>query len=254
MFYIDITLIRRTILGEKDTAAKLYFAKPHFFADAFNFFLFGGDKVIKPEELSPMDSTEVAMIFGKKKNTAVQQHRDLLKFWNAGENEDGVFVLLGLEPQSTIHYGMTVRNMLYDALSYATQISNLSSLREQEAKNADNNNGAAGKNNNANLTSGKRIAKIRSSEEFLSGMRKDDKLKPVITLVLNLSGKPWDGPVELHEILNVKNKKLLQYINNYRLNIVSPAEIKDEDFAKFSTSLGFALKVVKTRMMTRSLK
>ncbi len=56
-------------------------------------------------------------------------------------------------------------------------------------------------------------------------MKKDDKLKPVITLVLNLSGKPWDGPVELHEILNVKNKKLLQYINNYRLNIVSPAEI-----------------------------
>ena len=51
--------------------------------------------------------------------------------------------------------------------------------------------------------------------------------------------------MELHEILNVKNKKLLQYINNYRLNIVSPAEIKDDDFAKFSTSLGFALKVVK---------
>ena len=76
-------------------------------------------------------------------------------------------------------------------------------------------------------------------------MKKDDKLKPVITLVLNLSGKPWDSPVELHEILNVKNKKLLQYINNYRLNIVSPAEIKDDDFAKFSTSLGFALKVVK---------
>ena len=23
-------------------------------------------------------------------------------------------------------------------------------------------------------------------------MKKDDKLKPVITLVLNLSGKPWD--------------------------------------------------------------
>ena len=232
-------------MGEKDTAAKLYFAKPHFFADAFNFFLFDGDKVIKPEELSAMDSTEAVMIFGKKKNTPVQQHRDLLKLWNAGETEDGVFVLLGLEPQSTIHYGMTVRNMLYDALSYATQISNLSSLREQEAKNAGNNNGDAGKNNNASLTSGKRIAKIRSSEEFLSGMRKDDKLKPVITLVLNLSGKPWDGPVELHEILNVKNKKLLQHINNYRLNIVSPAEIKDEDFAKFSTSLGFALKVVK---------
>ena len=232
-------------MGEKDTAAKLYFAKPHFFADAFNFFLFDGDKVIKPEELSPMDSTEVAMIFGKKKNTAVQQHRDLLKLWNAGETEDGVFVLLGLEPQSAIHYGMTVRNMLYDALSYATQISNLSSLREQEAKKAGNNNGEAGKNNNASLTSGKRIAKIRSSEEFLSGMTKDDKLKPVITLVLNLSGKPWKAPRNLYNILDIKNKRLLKYVNNYHLNIVSPAEIKDDDFAKFSTSLGFALKVVK---------
>ena len=86
---------------------------------------------------------------------------------------------------------------------------------------------------------------MTDSAEFLSGMKKDDKLKPVITLVLNLSGKPWDGPVELHEILNVKNKKLLQYINNYRLNIVSPAEIEDDDFKKFSTACGFALKVIK---------
>ena len=91
--YMNISLIRRTILGEKDTAAKLYFAKPHFFADAFNFFIFGGDKVIKPEELSAMNSTEAVMIFGKKKNTPVQQHRDLLKLWNAGETEYGVFAL-----------------------------------------------------------------------------------------------------------------------------------------------------------------
>ena len=113
-----------------------------------------------------MDSTEVAMIFGKKKNTPVQQHRDILKPWNAGETEEGVFVLLGLEPQSTIHYGMTVRNMLYDALSYATQISNLSSLHEQEAKNASNNNGNAGKNNNANLTSGNASLRSKVARNF----------------------------------------------------------------------------------------
>ncbi|WP_406037875.1 hypothetical protein [Succinimonas sp.] len=87
--------------------------------------------------------------------------------------------------------------------------------------------------------------RVTDSAEFLSGMNKDDKLKPVITLVLNLSGKPWNGPRNLYNILDIKNKKLLKYVNNYRLNIVSPAEIEDDDFKKFSTACGFALKVVK---------
>ncbi|WP_406038285.1 hypothetical protein [Succinimonas sp.] len=237
-------------MGEKDTAAKHYFANDAFFADAFNFFLFSGKKVIKPEELSPMDSTEAARIFGEKSSTSVQRHRDLLKLWGARENEDAVFMLLGLELQSTVHYGMTARNMLYDALSYATQISDIKRLRKrQKSKNAENtgNNDNSGNNDDAELTCENGVVTIRmtDSAEFLSGMKKDDKLKPVITLVLNLSGKPWDGPVELHEILNVKNRELLQYINNYRLNIFSPAEIEDDDFKKFSTACGFALKVVK---------
>ena len=119
-------------MGEKDTAAKHYFANDDFFADAFNFFLFDGEQVVKPEELSPMDSTEAARIFGEKSSTSVQRHRDLLKLWGARENEDAVFMLLGLELQSTVHYGMTARNMLYDALSYATQISDIKRQRRQQ--------------------------------------------------------------------------------------------------------------------------
>ena len=218
-----------------------------FFADAFNFFLFDAEQVVKPEELSPMDSTEAARIFGEKSSTSVQRHRDLLKLWGARENEDAVFMLLGLELQSTVHYGMTARNMLYDALSYATQISDIKRLRKRQKAGNTGNNDNAGNNDDAELTCEEGVVTIRmtDSAEFLSGMKKDDKLKPVITLVLNLSGKPWDGPVELHEILNVKNRELLQYINNYRLNIVSPAEIEDDDFKKFSTACGFALKVIK---------
>ncbi|WP_406037877.1 hypothetical protein [Succinimonas sp.] len=127
-------------MGEKDTAAKHYFANDDFFADAFNFFLFDGEQVVKPEELSPMDSTEAARIFGEKSSTSVQRHRDLLKLWGARENEDAVFMLLGLELQSTVHYGMTARNMLYDAISYATQISDIKrQRRQQKAENTGNN-------------------------------------------------------------------------------------------------------------------
>ncbi len=137
-------------------------------------------------------------------------------------------MLLGLELQSTVHYGMTARNMLYDALSYATQISDIKRQRRQQKAENTGNNDSSGNNDDAELTCEKGVVTIRvtDSAEFLSGMNKDDKLKPVITLVLNLSGKPWNGPRNLYNILDIKNKKLLKYVNNYRLNIVSPAEIR----------------------------
>ena len=55
-----------------------------------------------------------------------------------------------------------------------------------------------------------------SSGEFLTGMAKEDRLAPVVTLVLYLNDKPWDGARSLHEMLNFKNisekAKMLMFI------------------------------------------
>jgi hypothetical protein len=230
-------------LGLKDTAAIEYFADNEIFADAFNYYFFGSRKVIKPEELQPLDSAQAATIFGTRGKVPVKRYRDILKL--AKKTDKGVFVLLGMELQSEIDYGMTVRNMLYDALSYDAQIKAIENQHEHQKKSEQNVN-----NDNAGLTSEQSVNNIKgecrnSSAEFLSGMTKEDKLKPVITLVINLSGKPWDGPRELCDLLDIKDDALRQFLNNYTLHIISPDMMNDEEFLKFNTMCGFVLNVIK---------
>ena len=233
-------------MGLKDTAAIEYFADNEIFADAFNYYFFGSRKVIKPEELQPLDSAQAATIFGTRGQLPVKRYRDILKL--AKKSDKGVFVLLGMELQSEIDYGMTVRNMLYDALSYDAQIKAIENQHEQQKKSELNVN-----NDNAGLTSEQSVNNIKgerrnSSAEFLSGMTKEDKLKPVVTLVINLSGKPWDGPRELLDLLDIKKDDALRpFLNNYKLHIISPDMMDDKEFLKFSTLCGFALNVLKYR-------
>ena len=56
---------------------------------------------------------------------------------------------------------------------------------------------------------------------------------------------PWDGPRSLHDMLDFRNDAIKSYVPDYKLNIISPADMEDEEFAKFSTDLGFAMEVIK---------
>ena len=49
-------------MGSKDTLTKNYLKRPEIFADAFNYFLFGGEKVIKPKDLKEEDPTEIVVM------------------------------------------------------------------------------------------------------------------------------------------------------------------------------------------------
>ena len=84
-----------------------------------------------------------------------------------------------------------------------------------------------------------------TSEEFLSGWRKDEKLIPIITAVVYFGDTPWDGPKSLFEMLNVPDERLYRFLNDYKLNLISPVDMEEEDFKKFHTELGLALKVIK---------
>ena len=86
------------------------------------------------------------------------------------------------------------------------------------------------------------MSKIRntgylSKDEYLSGFGKGDKLLPVITLVVYFGAKAWDGPKSLHEMLAVKDTKALAYIADYKLNLLEPATMSDEEIAKLKSDL-----------------
>ena len=78
-------------------------------------------------------------------------------------------LVLGIENQSNVHYAMPVRNMLYDAMQYEKQVRQLAAAHRKKHDAA-------------------------TSDEYLSGMSREDKITPVITLVINFGSKRWDGP------------------------------------------------------------
>ena len=84
-----------------------------------------------------------------------------------------------------------------------------------------------------------------SSAEFLSGFREEDRLVPVVTVVLFLSGKPWNGPRDIYSMYQDSDPDTLASAIDHKTKIVVPAEIPDEDFKLFRTDLGEVLKYFK---------
>ena len=221
-------------MGVIDTEGKQYLSNPVFFADAFNYLLYDGEQIIKPEKLKELDTTELTVPYGNNARVPVQKYRDLLKMWNAMMDENAIYVILGAELQDKVHYGMPVKDGLYDMLGYSKQIAEIKrSYRKDAVEEGE-------------ITVDDGVVKIRlTSEEFLSGLRKEDKLIPIITAVVYFGEEPWDGPRSLYDMLDIPSEEMKRFIPNYWINLISPAEMEDEEFEKFHTHLGLAMKVIK---------
>lgn len=201
-------------MGAADTVTKAYMRENTIFADAFNYLIYGGRRVIDPNSLKELDTTEIALPFGDDKtDAAVQKYRDILKSAVIKEDKDAAYVLLGIENQTDIHYAMPVRNLIYDALQYGKQVSDVSAKHRKESGNGHNRG------------------------EYLSGFYKKDRLTPVITLVVHFGADAWDGPLSLHEMMSVDKPEIMQMVPDYRIQLIDPARMKPEDLMKFETSL-----------------
>ena len=109
---------------------------------------------------------------------------------------------------------MPVKNMVYDSLEYAGQVEK-SARSHREAKQRPSTSG-----------------------EYLTGFYSNDRLIPVITVVVYFGMDSWTAPRSLHEMLSVQDPEVLAMIPDYRINLFSPAEIKDEELNKLQSSLG----------------
>ena len=222
-------------MGVMDTEGKQYLSNPVFFADAFNYLLYEGEQVIRPEELKELDTTELTVPYGNNARVPVQKYRDLLKMWNAMMDENAIYVILGAELQDNVHYGMPVKDGLYDMLGYSKQIAEIKRSYKKKDTSEE-----------GEITVDNGALKIKlTSEEFLSGLRKDDKLIPIITAVVYFGDEPWDGPRSLFEMLDVRDERLYRFLSDYKLNLISPADMHEDEFEKFHTELGYAMKLLK---------
>lgn len=204
-------------MGKKDTITKDYMKNNAVFADVFNHLMYEGKNVIQPEQLRPFDTTTVVVSEDTDNfSHPIQKIRDQLKGVSLMEDGEKVYLLLGIENQSELHYAMPVRNMLYDAMEYITQVEERSKINDNKRRQG--------------------LKEKISSGEFLTGFYKRDRLIPVVTLVVYFGADAWDAPRNLHEMFDVRNKEILKYIPDYKINLIIPAEMTDEEINQFQTN------------------
>ena len=109
-------------MGKIDTETKAFMSDPSHFADAFNYLIYDGQPVIKPEDLKPLDTAEIAIPYGNNARVPQQKYRDVLKLLSVMHDHEAIYAVLGVENQASIHYAMPVRNMHYDASNYVQQV------------------------------------------------------------------------------------------------------------------------------------
>ena len=212
-------------MGQSNAAVRQWMGNPKRFADLFNATVFNGEQVIRPEELEPVDGEEDILLTDKNgKRQEVHRYRDIVMKWK----KDAVLILLACENQAKVHYAMSVRNMLYDSLSYVGQIQRMWN---------------------------KNVEKMTTAE-FLSKFRKGDRLIPVLTLVFYYDVDQWDGSKDLYGMLQwsedeKKNAVLKEYVPNYRINLIDAGNL--EHLERFKSDLQEVLGMIQCRGDKESL-
>ena len=188
-------------MGQVDLYQSDFYEDKNRFADVFNGVLFNGKDVMSPEELEIEDSVMVSFrseIAGKKVIC------DKVRKWRG--RYVSIFVL---ENQSYVDYRMVLRVMEAEVIGYDNQRKEMNRRNQEEG---------------IKLT----------GDEYPSGMKKEQKLVPIITLVLYMGqDKLWDGARSLYEMLELEDE-LKPFVNDFKLNLFDYHEWKE--FSRFKTA------------------
>lgn len=124
-------------------------------------------------------------------------------------------VLVGIEDQMKIHYAMPVRCMLYDALGYTRQCKQIEE-------------------------SPKKKKELKGSEAFLSGIKKEDKLHLIITLVIYYGEEKWDGATTLTDLLKIP-EEWKGFVNDYKMFLIEMRNENKWEFQNKDNDIFFAI-------------
>ena len=158
-------------MRDKDVLTAAYLKNNSRFADLLNGWLFGGRPVVQPEDIQELDSAEIRIrrdrVTGGVRTG--KRYRDVIRRVALGMR----FAVVCVEEQSEVDYTMPFRVIGYDLDRYEQQLR----IRRQEHCER----------------------KDLKAEEYLSGISREDRFLPVVTLVLYF-GKHWDGPRNLTDL------------------------------------------------------
>ena len=183
-------------MGKKDITGKIYFRDVVRFAELMNVVLYHGEKLVRPENLVPMEREYPSLSGDTDKN------RDV--FMKDAEYQ----ILYGLELETESDYSMPERVMVYDACEYEQQIRKIAGVRK------------------------KTQTKDRYREKK-SRLKAEDYLLPVVNVVLYLGEDHWEGRRALSELFQVPDKikkRIICGISEYAFHLIEADHINVEDY------------------------
>lgn len=167
-----------------DAATDLLWRDNNNFAEVFSKAVFNGTPIdpSKLRDLNAVESTMLRMTDGS--TTTLKQTRDVIKSLDTG----AWLVILGIENQTHIDFLMPFRVYELNFINLARQVEDIRKKHLAERKEAKE----QGRQENDRKTV--------SSDEYLGLFYSDDKLNPVITLVIYYGEEEWKKPLKLSDL------------------------------------------------------
>lgn len=205
-------------MGKVNDQFNYCLSKSERLADFFNVIVYGGERVILPQQLADIQKCYQESLpdrYGKKK--ACRREHDVAKLLCRNRH----FILLAVENQNQLNYCMPLRCAEYDLEDLNRQLRRLKQHYQKTKA-------------------------LKGSAEYLSGMKATDRLIPSITILLYHGMGKWTAAAHLNEILDLEgmDESLQQFLENYRLHVVN---LTDLDENKFETDLREVIGMAKCR-------
>ena len=190
-------------MGRKDMAAKALMRRNDVFADAFNTLFRRAGFVVDAESLVEKNPETVVPV-GWRRSGWMGRMNDLVNEGIVRHVGGTDCVLMCLENQSEVALDMPLRNLLSAGGRWEV-------CREKREE--------------MNLAEGR----LKDDAEFLSGLRRGELLPPVVVMALYFGRKPWDGPMRLQDMVDVRNPELRAFMADCPANVVSLVDLADEE-------------------------
>lgn len=170
-----------------DAATDLFWRDNRNFAEVFSKAVFNGMQ-INPDQLEDLNVAESTMLrLNDGSTTTLKQTRDVVKSLTNG---GAWLVILGIENQNYIDYLMPFRVWELNFINVARQVDEIRKKHKAEKKLRKEERGA-GDNSEYHGP---------SPDELMSAFHPDDKLTPVITLVIYYGEEEWKKPRKLSDL------------------------------------------------------
>lgn len=95
--------------------------------------------------------------------------------------------------------------------------------------------------------------KIVVGDDYVSGFLPTDRIKPVITLVIYLGNKPWNGPKTIHQLTGDYDKEIIKLSPNYKMKLIEPRYLSKTSLKMFETEIKYVFEILKCTQNKKKL-